>query len=598
MEKFSLLEIVFNKDEQNGIDDSARGKNFFSRQFSGSVTKRLKRILSTRVFKFAHGFSYFLSHISTRIYGSALLTFGLVSLMMYFLGLSEDFGILTPVIAILFSLFSIPFLLIDKPLPIFLQDFAPTDYLFFEFFCMKRHTMLESPSRFPVFGAVVIGFVLAALSFFLPLWQIALVIGIAVCIYIGIESPEFVFLVSIFALPFLRFIPDSHIWLSAAVILALVSFLVKVLYGKRVIYIEQYDIFLGLMMLFVLISGIFVKGMESFSGSVLMIILSLGYVLAGNIITNQRLADRSVNSVVMSGALASLISITQLIVILVRVGRSVTADDLSLVLAREDGMAVFLIASIIFGVGMIKQSSMPARVVYVCATVLSVIALIISGEFFALTAVILGIGVYYIIKNNKYPVIFLPLILLLSLLVLLLPNSALNVVFNYSPSVVSAEELFDLWYDSLVVLADNLFVGIGIGSESFAEEMAAIGTFGYNDSSNLFIELGLEAGVFALIFFFCIVLTRLNHRSIQYLYLRNSQIESLSNASGVCMFSLLAFGMVNYIWSDLAAYYFFWCIFGIGSATLRVAKKDYDDKVIYYEETSAFDSSVIDIEIG
>jgi hypothetical protein len=56
--------------------------------------------------------------------------------------------------------------------------------------------------------------------------------------------------------------------------------------------------------------------------------------------------------------------------------------------------------------------------------------------------------------------------------------------------------------------------------------------------------------------------------------------------------------MVNYIWSEPTAYYIFWCIFGMGSATLRVARKDYDDRVLYYEETSAVDSSVIDIEIG
>ena len=56
--------------------------------------------------------------------------------------------------------------------------------------------------------------------------------------------------------------------------------------------------------------------------------------------------------------------------------------------------------------------------------------------------------------------------------------------------------------------------------------------------------------------------------------------------------------MVNYIWSSTSAYYLFWCIFGMGSATLRVAKRDYDDKVLYYEETGDSDSSVIDIEIG
>ena len=597
MDKSSLLKIIFSKDEQNE-SDAIRGNNFYSRQFSGSITKQLKRILSTRVFKFGRAFSYLLSHISTRVYGSALLSFGLVGLMMYLLRMSADLSLLTPVIAIAFSLFSIPFLLADKPLPIFLQDFEPTDYLFFEFFCMKRHTMLENSSSFPIFGSVSIGFALAALSFFVPLWQIALVIGIIIFTYIGFESPEFVFLLTIFALPLLKYIPNRQIWLSAAVILCLVSFLVKVLYGKRVIYIEQYDIFLGIMLLFVLISGIFVKGVESFSDSIIMIILSFGYVLAGNIITNHRLADRTVNSIVMSGTIASIISIVQFVVIVVQTGNNINLENLSLILAREPGVAVFLVASIVFACGMIKQASMPARIVYIFALVLSLSALIISGEFFALAAVILGIVVHFIIKSNKHPTVFLPVLLILFLLVLLLPNSALNMVFNYSPSIVSAEELFGLWHDSLVVFADSIFVGIGIGSDSFATEMASIGVFGYNDSSNLFIELGLEAGVFALLFFFCLIFTRLKHRSIQYLYVRNSQIEILSNASGVCLFCLLAFGMVNYIWSDPSAYCFFWCVFGIGSATLRVAKKDYDDKVVYYEESSAFDSSVIDIEIG
>ena len=125
-----------------------------------------------------------------------------------------------------------------------------------------------------------------------------------------------------------------------------------------------------------------------------------------------------------------------------------------------------------------------------------------------------------------------------------------------------------------------------------------MGISGYPDSSNLFIELGLEAGIFALVSFLVILIARMKHRSMQYLYVRNSQIELMSNLSGACLFGFIAFGTVNYLWSDISAYYLFWCIFGIGSACLRVAKKNYDDRVIYYEESSALDSSVIDIEIG
>ena len=597
MDKPSLFEILFKNDEQRKTDVAVRRKNFFSRQFSGSITKKLKRIRSTRPLRLISALSHLLSHVSTKVYGAALLTFGVVGLLMYFLRLAVDMSVTTPVIGVLFALLSVPFLFADKTLPVFLSDFDLTDYIFYDILCMKRHTS-ETIARFPILLSVFIGFGLAVLSAFLPLWQIALIIGVAVCIYVGIESPEFVFLSSLFALPYVRFIPHGEIWLIAAVVLALVSFLVKVLYGKRVIYVEQYDIFIGIMLLFLLISGIFLKGEESFSGSVRMIILSLGYILAGNIITNNRLAERSVNVVVVSGVVSSLVSIGQLIVTAFEQWPDFDGAGFNFILARQDGMAVFLIAGLILAVGMVKQSSGLSRRAYILSAVLLSVSMLLSGEFFAVCAVLLGIPVYYILKNNFRSGLFIPLLLLLPLVTLLIPNVILDVIFYLSPSVPSAEDLFSIWNSSLGVLSNNLLLGIGIGSESFAEEMAALGVFGFPDSSNLFIELGLEAGIFALLAFLCILLTRVKHRSIQYLYVRNSQIERLSCISGVCMFSLLAFGMVNYIWSEPSAYYFFWCLFGIGSATLRVAKKDYDDKVVYYEESSAFDSSVIDIEIG
>ena len=222
----------------------------------------------------------------------------------------------------------------------------------------------------------------------------------------------------------------------------------------------------------------------------------------------------------------------------------------------------------------------------------------ISGEIFAVIAVILCIAAHNFIKENRLIWVLLPVMILLPLTILLLPNSTLDLLFTYSPSISSAEELFSLWRHSLEVLLNNIFVGIGIGKESFIAEMGNLGVFGYHDSSNLFIELGLEAGVFALICFLLLLITRLRHRSLRYRYVRNSQIETLVSVSGVALFCLLAFGMVNYIWSSPSAYYLFWCIFGMGSATLRVAKRDYDDKVLYYEETGDSDSSIIDIEIS
>lgn len=597
MDRPSIWEAIFERDDTRSGDKNKR-QQFFTREFSGSITQRLKKILSSRFFRFTKAAAELISHIPSRIYGTALLCFGLLGTILYFVGVSRDDSIATPIVSILLSALSIPFLLSDKPLPIFLQDFPPTDYLFFEFFCMKRHSIMENEKRIPIFVPIILGLVMAALSIIVPFWQVALVIGIVICVYIGMESPEFIFLSSLIALPYLHYLPKAEIAFGAALVIALISFVRKAVYGRRVLYFEQYDIIIGIMLLLILISGIFVKGIESFSGSVKMIILALGYTLASNIITNRRLAELSAHSIVFSGAISSIVSVIQMLIVVIGSEGPVSQQQLARVLAREDGVAALLMVATIFSVGMIKQSNRSQKAVLSVSSFLCVIALIISGEVFAFTTVLLCVGAYFIIKSNKLPALFLPLLLAVPILTLFLPNSVLNLFFAYSPSVVSAEELFDLWNKSMSLFGKNILVGIGIGSESFAQEMEAMGVVGYADSSNLFIELGLEAGVFALICFVLIVFTRLKHRSMQYLYVRNSHISLMSNLSGACLFSFFAFGMVNYIWSDISAYYLFWCVLGIGSATLRVAKKDYDDTVLYYEESSAVDSSVIDIEIG
>ena len=597
MDKTSVFDIIFNNDDQNESGDGISGKGFFSRELSGSMTKKFKRLLSKPVFKMGRSIAYFLSHISARVYGSMFFTFGLFSIILFLLGFSHDSGILTPIIGGALCLVSIPFLLFDKTLPMLLQDFVLTDYIFFEFFCMNRHNAIEGQKRCPVFLAILVGLIPAGLSTVLPLWQIALVICVAIMVYLGMESPEFIFLLSLFLLPYLKYINYGETCLWFATLITILSFIRKVAYGKRVINIEQYDIFLALMMIFVLISGIFIKGLESFSGSLEMIVLAGGYLLAGNIITNRRLAERVANTIVVSGAFAAIVSIVQLVVLLFKKAGSFEVADLSVVLARKDGMAVFFIAAVVFAVGMINQSKRLERINYIFFASVSLVALIITGEFFAVAALLVGIATYFIIKSNKFLWV-LPMLVFVPLLILVLPNSFLNILFYYSPSIASAEELFGLWRNSLIVFINNFFVGIGIGSDSFAREMADLGIFGYSDSSNLLIEISLEAGVFALLCFLAMVVTRIRHRSIQRIYVRNSQIETMVGVSGVCLFCLICFGMINYIWSDDAAYFLFWCIFGMGSASLRVAKKDYNDKVLYYEEYSDLDSSVIDIEIG
>ena len=291
MDRPSVWQVIFERDEKKKSGEKKKEKLFFTREFSGAVTQRLKRILSSRFLRFTKRVSEAIAQTSTRVYGTMLLCFGIVGVLMHYLHLSIDQDIASPIVGIVLSVLSIPLLLSDKALPIFMQDFKPTDFLFFEFFCMKRHSFIENRRSIPTFVAMLIGFIPAVMSAFIPFWMVALIIGVVIGVYIGMESPEFIFLLSLISLPYLRFLPGAEMVFGIAILLAVISFARKVLYGRRVLYIEQYDFVIGAMLLFILVSGIFIKGEDSFSGSIRMIVLALGYMLAGNIITNRRLAE-------------------------------------------------------------------------------------------------------------------------------------------------------------------------------------------------------------------------------------------------------------------------------------------------------------------
>ena len=144
---------------------------------------------------------------------------------------------------------------------------------------------------------------------------------------------------------------------------------------------------------------------------------------------------------------------------------------------------------------------------------------------------------------------------------------------------------------------DNIFIGVGIGDEAFSEEFLkyAEDSVTAPHSHNLFLELGCEVGIFALILFIVLLVIRVRHRAAYAKYVRNSSVDNLSTVSGTVIFSLLIFGMTDYIWYSSSMYFLFWVIFALGSATLRISKKEYDESGVISENDEFFATVNIDI---
>ena len=148
------------------------------------------------------------------------------------------------------------------------------------------------------------------------------------------------------------------------------------------------------------------------------------------------------------------------------------------------------------------------------------------------------------------------------------------------------------------MLMDNFFLGVGIGADSFVAEMSKYAAgFDYRNSGNFLLEIACEAGIISLIAFALIYVIRVRHRGIYRSYVKNSSVSKISSYTTVITVMLMAYGTFNYIWADMTMYYLFWCVFGLGSAALRVAKSEFDDRTAYFKDGSAEDASSIDIAI-
>ena len=577
------------------------GIKFISASITGNFTLGMRGITGGRLAKLSDRVSRRIAYSSTRSYGMLLVSFGFLSMLIHFikgyLGYYEELPMGILITCAVLSAVAVPLLVFDKPLCLALQDFPPTDHLFFEFFCIKRmHYTTEEKGIHPVI-ALFVGIALAALGTFVPVVWVMLGFLALVYLYLTFISPEFSFLLIFLAIPYLPLLPYAGHLLASAVGVTLVSFARKVFQGKRVYYFEQYDLLIYLFLAAVMVGGVFFNS-SSALGSLIMTLLTGGYVLSGCLITNRRLADCAVNAVVISSIPVSIMAVIYFILNLARHGTAGLVP-VSATFENSSTLAVFLLISAAFAFYFIIEArSGGVRTAYIFILGLLSLALVTTLELWALVAAAVGIIAYGFTKVRRTSGALLGITALLPYGVVLLPAGALDAIDSL-PLLSSLElpSVAERFMTSLRIFISNILFGVGVGEGGFASAYEALTDRSLPDSGNLLLEIGCEMGVIALVLFLLIFLVRMAHRIIYVPYVRNSQVGRLCRFTSATTVMLFVFGAVFYIWSDMTVYYMFWCVFGIGSATLRVSKREFDDRVGYFRDGSGSDSSNIDIVI-
>ncbi len=584
-----------------GIEYVAK-RRFLSRRISGSFTANSKWSATASRGGFVKKAASVLSYTSSRAYAALMLTFGVLTMLLnfafnFFDGSAAD--IFAIAVGLAFCVLSIPMFIIDGPISLALQNNAVTDYIFFEFFCIKRARRDTEASGIPWLFCALIGALFAGAAFWLSTVYVVAVMCALVLIYLSFASPEFTLFAGLLVLPIMPVIPHKDAILAILATIMVLSFARKVAFGKRAFVVEQYDVILALMLLSVLISGIFLGGLSSFKSSLVTVCAGFGYFVTSSTVTNRRLAECMLNSIAISSVFCSVTAIVEFCVKSSRMGfYAAFSEGVSATLASAEMLAAFLLVSFFAVMFFIRENrGGAARFLYTVILLLNVAALVFCGSVMAYIALAVGFLVIFALKLRKWSglVILFAIIFPYTLLALrALPqmNGALSVIFGND---IEAQLL--LWKNTLRVIGENFIFGVGIGSESFSAAFTELGMEAAGSADNLFLGMAAEAGVISLILFVLLILIRLRHRAVYYKYLADSDVKPLCETTVGAVVALLVFGASEFIFADPVIFYLFFSVFGLGSAVLRISRENYDNKANYYHQSRRMDSAEIYVDL-
>ena len=563
-----------------------KGKFFFSYGFSGRLTPRLARLVSTRAFSLGRRISSEAAATSSRAYATALLIYGILTVI---LNLGANFFSMSPsIFSIVFgavlSLSSVFLFLSEKSIGMAISESRIADFIVYEFFCIKRPNRENSSRGFNTLLLALLAVVLSFLGFLLPYYLIpTLIVGIFVA-YFSFISPEFPLFLSLSTLPFLPYIPRYDVVLATLSFIMALSFLRKVAFGKRTYNFELYELLVFGIIAAFLVSGIFYGGLSSFVGALTFIPIALAYSVTSNVILNRRLCDCLLGSVIFSSVPISIIAIVQFAISGASVGFT-EALSIGVKAAFDNSitLSAYLTVSIIFTVFYVLEKELKrGRALLLLALLLQVSALVFAGSLFSVIAVISAL---VLAASAKGFTRFLPFG---AILAFILPSVVVGALSFPSLSRFSAlilgEEIgafTDRTSAALASVIRNPIFGIGVGEGE--------------GSVPLLVGLAVSVGTLAALFLLAIIVMRIFHVSAFSRYLRESQFGSFAIISLAAIASLSAFGSIYFILSDDTLAYLFFTVFALGGASCRGAKESDDELRLYYHYSKREYAATVDV---
>ncbi len=602
--------------EQNAFENGFL-KHYFTGNLKVKEYARKLRAFLSRNFEDSYllnrgaNFIASLKMMSIRSFGNFWMSFGIYTIIVYFVKMFvpalAKADIATLIVGIIACLCSLPMLFSKGTLISAVGRSTFTRLLFAEAFGFRDENFDKKVEASPKHAnfMILFGMICGVLTLLIdPLLIPASILGIILLLLV-FSTPEVGILISLFFLPFFTFLANPTISLSILVLLTFLSYIFKIIRGKRIIKIELLDIAVIVFGVMVYFGGVISVGGEiSYLSALLTCSLMIGYFLVVNLMRTQKWLNRCFVALISSATVVSFMGILQYFFGTLNVSwldRDYFPDIKGRVTAlfeNSNVLAAYLVMVFPLILCFLLRSTGKNRMLAFISSVSLFLCIVFTWSRGAWLALIFSVLLYFFMYSKKTVRFLCGLIFIIPFAVFLLPD---NIVRRFMSIGDMADSSISYrvytWKGTLNAISENLFGGVGYGTETYREfypTYSYAGMEAAEHSHSLYLQLWFSLGIVGLIVF-CLLMFLFVQQSLENIKITSDIQNKMQTTAVFCsVIAALIMGAFDYIWYNYRVFFVFWIMIALASAYARVDRAERRRKNIAYDNDSR--KAFIDIE--
>ena len=441
---------------------------------------------------------------------------------------------------------------------------------------------------------IAVGLATYAIS---PLYLTAFIFGLAALGMI-FSYPEVGVLLTIFISPFIVFLPHPSLFLAGMLLVTALSFIIKLVRGKRTFKLELVDLAVFIFALLVFFGGVVsVTPSSSIRAAAVFVCFMLGYFLVVNLMKTKLWLRRAISVLTSSALIVSVYGILGYFTGAVNEnwidpemfaeisGRAVSTFENPNMLAEYLIMILpFISALFIYS----KKSHVKAA--YFLSLCSVVFCIVCTWSRSAWLGAIVGMLLFFLLYSPRTIYALAALAALLPFAAYVVPQNVLLRFYSIGNVADSSTSYRMYLWKSVLRMIRDFPAGIGVGEGAFGYMYPAYTYAGMESaphSHSIYFQTALEIGVIGILIFL-VLLFFFSQSAFEYTSNSSDKRSRLMSNAGFCgIVAALVQGCADYIWYNYRVFFIFWVIIGIVCAYRRIGFDSEKSETRQYDENSA-----------